>query len=74
MCRWRRTSTFPDTAGYDDRKAVLVIRQGLEDDSKEMVVALHGGGLMHLAWRPAKGADDDGRCGSITGRITPRIV
>jgi len=46
---------FPDKAGYDDRKAVLVIRQGLEDDAKEAVVALHGGGLMHLAWRPAKG-------------------
>jgi hypothetical protein len=46
---------FPDTAGYDDRKAVLVIRQSLDDDSKEAVVALHGGGLMHLAWRPAKG-------------------
>jgi hypothetical protein len=46
---------FPDTAGYDDRKAVLVIRQSLDDDAKEAVVALHGGGLMHLAWRPEKG-------------------
>ena len=46
--------TFPDTAGYDDRKAVLVIRQSLDDDAKEAVVALHGGGLMHLAWRPEK--------------------
>jgi len=44
--------TFPDPAGYNDRKAVLVIRQSLDDDSKEMVVALHGAGLMHLAWRP----------------------
>lgn len=61
---WKRMSgdvslaadvSFPDTAGYDDRKAVLVIRQGLEDDAKEAVVALHGGGLMHLAWRPAPG-------------------
>jgi hypothetical protein len=43
---------FPDTAGYNDRKAILVIRQSLNDDSKEMVVALHGAGLMHLAWRP----------------------
>jgi hypothetical protein len=46
---------FPDAAGYDDRKAVLVIRQSLEDDAKEAVVALHGGGLMHLAWRADKG-------------------
>jgi len=46
---------LPDTAGYGDRKAVLVIRQGLGDDAKEAVVALHGGGLMHLAWRAAAG-------------------
>ena len=47
--------SFPDTAGYDDRKAILVIRQSLDDDAKEAVVALHGGGLMHLAWRANKG-------------------
>jgi hypothetical protein len=61
---WKRMSgdvslaadvAFPDTAGYNDRKAVLVIRQGLEDDAKEAVVALHGAGLMHLAWRAEKG-------------------
>ena len=45
---------FPDTAGYFDRKAVLIIRQSLDDDSKEAMVALHGGGLMHLAYRPEK--------------------
>ena len=33
---------YPDAAGYGDRKAVLVIRQDLEDDSKEAIVALHG--------------------------------
>jgi hypothetical protein len=47
---------FPDTAGYGDRKAILVIRQSLDDDSKEAMVALHGGGLVHLAWRPEKEA------------------
>jgi hypothetical protein len=46
---------FPDTAGYDDRKAFVIIRQSLDDDSKEAVVALHGGGLLHLAWRPEQG-------------------
>jgi hypothetical protein len=46
---------FPDTAGFSDRKAVLIIRQSLEDDSKEAMVALHGAGLVHLAWRPEKG-------------------
>jgi len=46
--------SFPDPEGYNDRKAVLVIRQSLDDDSKEAVVALHGAGLIHLAWRPDK--------------------
>jgi hypothetical protein len=49
--------SFPNAAGYGDRKAVLVIRQDLDDDSKEMMVALHGAGLIHLAQRPAKNAD-----------------
>ncbi len=47
---------YPDPNGYGDRKAVLVIRQDLEDDSKEAVTALHGEGMIHLAHRPAKGA------------------
>lgn len=46
---------FPDKDGYFDRKAVIVIRQSLDDDSKEAMVALHGGGLIHLAYRPEKG-------------------
>ena len=48
--------SFPDTAGYGDRKAVVIIRQSLDDDSKEAMVALHGAGLMHLAWRPETNA------------------
>ncbi len=48
--------SFPDSAGYNDRKAVVIIRQNLEDDAKEAMVALHGAGLMHLAWRPEKNA------------------
>ena len=49
--------TFPNPKGYDDRKAVLVIRQDLDDNSKEIMTALHGAGLIHLALRPEKGAD-----------------
>jgi hypothetical protein len=49
--------TFPNPKGYDDRKAVLIIRQDLDDDSKEAMTALHGAGLLHLAMRPVKGAD-----------------
>ena len=45
---------FPDPNGYDDRKAFLIIRQNLDDDSKEAIVALHGLGMVHLAQRPEK--------------------
>jgi hypothetical protein len=49
--------TFPNPKGYGDRKAVFVIRQDLDDDSKEVMTALHGAGLIHLAQRPEKGAN-----------------
>jgi hypothetical protein len=48
--------SFPNPQGYNDRKALLVIRQSLDDDSKEAMVAEHGTGMVHLAQRPAKGA------------------
>jgi len=49
--------TFPDPKGYGDRKAVLVIRQNLEDDAKEAMLGEHGVGMVHLAQRPEKGAN-----------------
>lgn len=60
---WKRMSgdislaadiSFPDTAGYGDRKAVVIIRQSLDDNSAEAMVGLHGTGLLHMAWRPEK--------------------
>ena len=45
---------YPDPNGYGDRKAVLVIRQSLDDDSKEVFAGLHGTGMVHLAQRPEK--------------------
>ena len=48
--------SYPDPNGYGDRKAVLVIRQDLEDDARTVVVALHGLGMIHLADRREKGA------------------
>lgn len=48
--------SFPDPTGYGDRKAVLIIRQDLDDDSKQVLVALHGEGMIQLAQRPEKGA------------------
>ena len=47
---------FPKADGYGDRKVVLVIRQTLEDDSKEAMLGMHGTGMIHLADRPEKGA------------------
>lgn len=46
--------TFPNPNGYGDRKGVLVIRQSLDDDSKEAVVGEHGTGMIHLAQRPER--------------------
>lgn len=62
---WKKTTgdlslaadvTFPDAKGYGDRKAVLVIRQDLDDDSKEAMVGEHGVGMIHLAQRSDRGA------------------
>lgn len=49
--------TFPDPKGYNDRKAVLVIRQNLDDDSPEAMAGEHGTGMVHLAVRPTRGAN-----------------
>jgi hypothetical protein len=48
--------SFPDAGGYDDRKAVLVVRQSLDDDAKEAMIGQHGSGMIHLAWRGERGA------------------
>lgn len=48
--------SFPNPSGYGDRKVVLVIRQDLNDDSREAMIGQHGAGMIHLAWRPEKGA------------------
>ena len=63
--------TFPDPNGYGDRKAVLIIRQDLEDDSKQVVVALHGLGMIQLAQRPEKGALTKDREIRVGGRGRP---
>ena len=47
---------FPNAEGFGDRKAVLVFRQSLDDDSKAVMVGQHGAGMIHLAFRPDKGA------------------
>src|SRR5688572_6626718 len=62
---------FPDPNGYGDRKAVLVIRQDLDDDSRQVVVALHGAGMIQLAQRPQKGALTSDREFRVGGRGRP---
>lgn len=47
---------FPDAGGYGDRKAVLIVRQTLEDDSPEVLAGLHGTGSVQMARRPEAGA------------------
>jgi hypothetical protein len=63
---------FPDPKGYGDRKAVLVIRQDLEDDSKQVVVALHGEGMIQLAERREKNALTKDREFRVGGRGRPQ--
>ena len=56
--------TFPNPDGYGDRKAVLVIRQNLDDDSKEAMAALHGAG---------RRAPTSRRCSALPARaVRPR--
>ena len=62
---------FPDPEGYGDRKAVLVIRQSLDDDSRQVVAALHGLGMIQLAQRPEKAALTKDREYRIGGRGRP---
>jgi len=69
--------TFPDPKGYGDRKAVLVIRQSLDDDSKEAMIGEHGVGMIHLAWRPDSGAmmqDAQFRFGGTLAGIKARRI
>jgi len=69
--------SFPDPQGYGDRKAVLLIRQGLDDDSKQVMAGQHGAGMIHLAWRAARGEqmkDAEYRFGgTLTGVMARRI-
>ncbi len=68
---------FPNPKGYSDRKAVLVIRQNLDDDSREAMTGEHGTGMIHLAQRAEPGAsmtDMQFRFGgSLDGVMAKRI-
>jgi hypothetical protein len=49
-------ASFPDPKGYGDRKVVLIVRQSLDDDSKEAMIGEHGTGMVHLAQRSERAA------------------
>ncbi len=83
---WKRMSgdvslaadaTFPNPQGYNDRKAMLVIRQSLDDDSKEAVVGEHGTGMIHLAQRPETNAlmtDEQFRFGGTLAGVKAKRI
>jgi hypothetical protein len=69
--------TFPNPEGYGDRKAVLVIRQNLDDDSKEAMIGQHGAGMIHLAQRTERGAnlkDMQYRFGGMLANVKARRI
>jgi hypothetical protein len=47
---------WPKEDGFGDRKVVLIIRENLDDDSRQIMAAQHGAGMVHIAWRPEKSA------------------
>lgn len=70
-------TSFPNPQGYSDRKAMLVIRQSLDDDSKEAIVAEHGTGMVHLALRPEQNAlmkDEQFRFGGMLAKVMAKRI
>ncbi len=69
--------SFPDPGEVGDRKVVVVIRQSLDDDAKEAVVAEHGTGMVHLAERDQRDAtmhDMQFRFGGSLAKTLPRRI
>ena len=48
------TVNWPSKDDFHDRKVALVIRDSLDDDSRTIVAAQHGNGMVHIAWRAEK--------------------
>jgi hypothetical protein len=70
-------ATFPNPKGYGDRKVVLIIRQNLDDDSKEAMVGQHGVGMIHLATRLERGAnikDMQYRFGGLLAHVNAKRI
>src|SRR3954465_13661064 len=48
------TVAWPNIDDFHDRKVALVIRDSLDDDSRQIMAAQHGNGVVHIAWRAEK--------------------
>lgn len=46
---------WPNMNEFNDRKVVLIFRDSLDDDSRQIMAAQHGSGMVHIAWRGEKG-------------------
>ena len=66
--------SFPVAQPPHDRKVVLVIRQDLDDNSKEAMAAEHGTGMVHLALRPEKNDQIKDVQYRISGSILPGVM
>jgi hypothetical protein len=65
---------FPIAQPPHDRKVVLVIRQDLDDNSKEVMAAEHGTGMVHLALRPEKNGMVKDEQYRIGGSMLPGVM
>ncbi len=45
---------WPNIDDFHDRKVALVIRESLEDNSRQIMAAQHGNGMVHISWRAEK--------------------
>jgi hypothetical protein len=50
------TVNWPSLEDFHDRKVVLIFRDSLDDDSRQIMAAQHGNGMVHISWRPEKGS------------------
>lgn len=66
--------SFPVPQPPHDRKVVLVIRQDLDDNSKEIMAAEHGTGMVHLAQRPEKNDVIKDMQYRVSGSMLPGVM
>ena len=45
---------WPNSDDFHDRKVALIIRDSLDDDSRQIMTAQHGNGMVHISWRAEK--------------------